>query len=511
MAEKIIIFDTTLRDGEQSPGASLNLAEKMEVARALRTLNVDVIEAGFPITSPGDFEAVKTIAQEIKGPIICGLARAVDKDIDRCWEAVKHSDRPRIHTFIATSDVHVEKKLRKSREEVIGMAVNAVQRARKYCDDVEFSPEDAARTDLDYMCAVVEACIEAGATTINIPDTVGYSNPWEFGARIAYLFKKVKNAKDAIISVHCHNDLGLSVANSLAAIREGARQVECTVNGIGERAGNASLEEVVMNIHTRPDYYAFKTDINLSHIYPASRLVSNLTGIVVQPNKAIVGGNAFAHEAGIHQDGVLKLRQTYEVMDPKQVGWKGTSMVLGKHSGRHALRQRLVELGYQTDDAIIERVYERFKVLADQKKNIYDEDLEALVEDESVDVPQTFILDTLEITSGNKIAPKAKVILTRGTESLQAEGTGDGPVDAAYKTIAELTGFDGELADYRIKAVTAGTDAQGEVTVTLRKNGNKVTGRGAHTDIIVASAKAYVNAVNKLAIMQKRDDLKDAV
>lgn len=512
MAEKITIFDTTLRDGEQSPGASMNLAEKMEVARALRNLNVDVIEAGFPITSPGDFEAVKTIAQEIKGPIICGLARAMQKDIDRCYEAVRHSDRPRIHTFIATSDVHVEMKLRKSREQVIEMAVNAVRHARSLCDDVEFSPEDAARTELDYMCAVVEACIEAGASTINIPDTVGYSNPWEFGRRIEYLFEKVRNVRDAVISVHCHNDLGLAVANSLSAIRAGARQVECTINGIGERAGNASLEEIVMNIHTRGDSFPFETGINTKHLYPASRLVSKLTGIVVQPNKAVVGGNAFAHEAGIHQDGVLKNAKTYEVMDPASVGWKGASMVLGKHSGRHALRQRLVELGYEVDDALLDRVYDRFKILADKKKNVYDEDLGALVEDETaLEVPPIYVLDTIETVSGNKTQARAKVVLQTEAGEVTGEATGDGPVDAAYKAICALTGFSGELAEYNIKAVTEGTDALGEVVVTLKKDNHRVVGRGATTDVVVASAKAFVNALNKMVAVERKEKPRDVV
>ena len=499
-AEKIIVFDTTLRDGEQSPGASMNINEKLDVARILQALKVDVIEAGFPISSPGDFESVKRVAQEIKGPIIAGLARAQDKDIDRCWEAVKHSKKPRIHTFIATSDVHVEKKLRKSRQEVVDIAVKAVARAKNYCDDVEFSCEDSARTDKKYICEVIEAVISAGAKTVNVPDTVGYSNPWEFGDLIRYIFENVPNVKDAVISVHCHNDLGLAVANSLAAVREGARQVECCINGIGERAGNASLEEFVMNVNTRKNFFGFRTDINTKYLYKASRLVSNITGIPVQPNKAIVGGNAFAHEAGIHQDGVLKERTTYEIMLPEDVGWKGTSMVMGKHSGRHAFKQRLIALGYNLNDELMQQAFERFKVVADKKKDIYDEDLEAIVEEISdvSETPEVYRLEYVQTTSGTTTAPTATVKLYKGEKSLEGAGCGDGPIDAAFQTIQRLTKTKSKLANYQLKAITGGTDAMGEVVVMIEEKGLVVNGRATSTDIIVASVKAYINALNKM-------------
>jgi 2-isopropylmalate synthase len=472
--------------------------EKMEIAHALARMGVDVIEAGFPISSPEDFESVKAIAQEVKGPVIAGLARTKNEDIDRCWEAVKHSDRPRIHTFIATSDVHVEKKLRKSREEVIEIAVNAVKRAKGYCEDVEFSPEDAARTDIDYMCKIIEAVIDAGATTINIPDTVGYSNPWEFGDRIRYVFKHVPNVERAVISVHCHNDLGLAVANSLAAVKAGAGQVECTINGIGERAGNASLEEIVMNIHTRKDFFGFTTGINTTQIYRASRLVSNRTGMLVQPNKAIVGSNAFAHEAGIHQDGVLKERTTYEIMTPESVGWKGTSMVLGKHSGRHAFRERLEQLGYQLDSDVFEKAFERFKILADKKKEIYDADLATIVADESRDIPERFHLEGFSVMSGTATKPTATVRLRIGDEVIESPATGDGPVDAALNAVKEITGTKSTLTSFNIQAVTRGADALGEVMVTIEEDGNTAVGRGSSTDIIDASVKAYLDALNRM-------------
>ena len=501
MSERIIVFDTTLRDGEQSPGASLNLVEKVEIAHQLKSLGVDVIEAGFPISSPGDFEAVSAVAREVKGPIICGLARARRQDIERCHEAVKHSDRPRIHTFIATSDIHVEKKLRKSKDEVIAIAVEAVRLAKSFVDDVEFSCEDAARTNKDYMCEVLEAVIDAGATTLNIPDTVGYSNPWEFAGIIAYLREHVKNIGKATISVHCHNDLGLAVANSLAAVRAGARQVECTINGLGERAGNASLEEIVMNIATRKDFYDFSTDINTREIYKTSRMVSHLTGMKVQANKAIVGGNSFAHEAGIHQDGMLKDSSTYEIMTPESVGWTGTSMVLGKHSGRHAFRERLIKLGYNLDEVNLERAFDRFKLLADKKKEIFDDDL-AVIASEIVDAldntREIFVLDYIQTSSGNTTVPTATVRLKKGEEDLVGSGNGDGPVDAAYSTIKALTGLEPKLVDYRIHSVTGGTDALGEVHVALEREGRTAVGRGSSTDVIVASALAYVNALNRL-------------
>jgi 2-isopropylmalate synthase len=514
MSERIIVFDTTLRDGEQSPGASLNLMEKVEIAHQLKKLGVDVIEAGFPISSIGDFEAVSAVAKEVQGPIICGLARARKQDIDRCYEAVKHSERPRIHTFIATSDVHVEKKLRKSKAEVIGYAVDAVKHAKSLLDDVEFSPEDAARTNLDYMCEVLEAVIEAGATTLNIPDTVGYSNPWEFGSIIDYIKQHVPNINKAIISVHCHNDLGLASANSLAAIRSGARQVECTINGIGERAGNASLEEVIMNLTTRASYFEFHTGINTEEIYKSSRMVSRLTGLQVQVNKAIVGGNAFAHEAGIHQDGMLKERTTYEIMTPESVGWKGTSLVLGKHSGRHAFNDRLIQLGYVLDDEKLNLAFERFKQLADKKKEIYDDDLAVIfseIVDKSSEVREIYSLEYIQATTGNSTLPTATVKLKKGDEKLIGSGCGDGPVDATYQTIKNLTALDPKLVDYQIHSVTGGTDALGEVHVALEKEGRTVVGRGSSTDVIVASALAFVNAMNRLeALFESAKEEADA-
>jgi len=509
MSERIIIFDTTLRDGEQCPGGSMNRTEKMEIAHLLARMGADVIEAGFPISSPEDFESVKAIAQDVKGPVICGLARARNEDIDRCWEAVKHSDRPRIHTFIATSDVHVEKKLRKTREEVIGFAVSAVERAKGYCEDVEFSPEDAARTDIDYMCKIVEAVISAGATTINIPDTVGYSNPWEFGERIRYVFEHVPNVDKAVISVHCHNDLGLAVANSLAAVQSGARQVECTINGIGERAGNASLEEVVMNIHTRKDFFGFTTGIDTTQIYRASRLVSNRTGMLVQPNKAIVGANAFAHEAGIHQDGVLKERSTYEIMTPESVGWKGTSMVLGKHSGRHAFRDRLDQLGYSLAPEVLEKAFERFKDLADKKKEVYDADLAAIVADETKDVPQKFRIEAFSVMSGSATSPTATVKLRVGEEMKEKSATGDGPVDAALNAVKEITETKSTLTSFNIQAVTRGADALGEVTVTIDEDGQTALGRCSSTDIIDASVRAYIDALNRMEVRRGQEERED--
>lgn len=502
MSNRVIIFDTTLRDGEQSPGASMNEREKMEVAHTLAELGVDIIEAGFPISSVGDFEAVSRVAQEIKGPVIAGLARTMDKDIDRCWEAVRHADKPRIHTFIGTSTVHREKKLRKSPDEVVAIAVKAVARAKSYCRDVEFSTEDAARTELEFMARIVQAVIAAGATTVNIPDTVGYSNPWEFGNLIAYLFEHVSNIGEAVISVHCHNDLGLSVANSLAAVRAGARQVECTINGIGERAGNASLEEVVMNLKTRKDFFGFETGIHTERLYKASRLVSNLTGIVVQPNKAIVGGNAFAHEAGIHQDGVLKDALTYEIMRPADVGWRGTSLVLGKHSGRHAFRDRLVSLGHALSEEALEQAFDRFKELADLKKDVFDEDLEAIVaevlESGPVGALDRWSIDHIQVMSGQSMIPATTIRLQRGGETRTGSATGDGPVDAIYKAIRQITGSPDRLVEYRINAVTAGTDALGEVALTIEDGPLRAHGRAAHTDIIMASANAYIQALNHL-------------
>jgi len=500
--EKIIIFDTTLRDGEQSPGASLNVKEKLEIAKQLTRLKVDVIEAGFPVSSPGDFEAVKTVAEEVRGPTICGLARAIEKDIISAAEALKNAQKKRIHTFIATSDIHLKYKLKMSRKEVLKNAVRAVKLAKEKVSDVEFSPEDAGRSDVDFLCEVVEAAIEAGAGTVNIPDTVGFTMPQEFGKLIKIITEKVKNVNQAIISVHCHNDLGLAVANSLAAIINGARQIECTVNGIGERAGNTSLEEVVMAIATRKDFFNFKADINTREIYKTSRMVSHLTGIPVQPNKAIVGANAFAHEAGIHQDGVLKEPTTYEIMRAETIGLKMSKLVLGKHSGRHAFRDRLEELGYHLPEDEFQRAFREFKKLADKKKEIYDEDLAVIIEGELISLPEIFSLVSLKVTSGTKLVPEASVTLKRKNKEITETGKGDGPIDAVYKTIDKITGLKGILADYSVRSVTKGKDAIGEVTIKLKTEEGVFLGKGASTDIIEASACSYLNAVNR--IMQRR-------
>lgn len=505
MKDKIIIFDTTLRDGEQSPGASLGVREKLEVARQLDRLGVDVIEAGFPIASPGDFEAVKLVAKEIKRPIITGLARAVNKDIDRAAEALRTAKHPRIHVFLATSKIHMKYKLRKAEEEILRQAVAAVKYARRYVKDVEFSPEDAARTEPEFLGQVVAAVIEAGATTVNIPDTVGYAMPGEFGNLINWLFENTPGIEDILLSVHCHNDLGLAVANSLAAVRNGARQVECTINGIGERAGNASLEEVVMAIATRHDMFNLKTNIDTKQIYKTSRLVSRLTGIPVQPNKAIVGENAFAHEAGIHQDGILKKRITYEIMRPEDVGLKESKLVLGKHSGRHAFKERLKHLGHKLSDSEIDKAFGRFKVIADKKKTIYDEDLETIIEDEISTIPETFQLEYFNVTCGNQTVPTATIRLRKQKQMFEDAACGDGPVDAVYKTIDRITGITGRLIDYNIKAVTGGKDAIGEVNIKVRfSEGRIVSGRGSSTDIIEASARAYLNAINKLVYWRKK-------
>ncbi|HWP47910.1 MAG TPA: 2-isopropylmalate synthase [Candidatus Limnocylindrales bacterium] len=510
MSEKVIIFDTTLRDGEQSPGASMNIEEKMQMARQLARLNVDVIEAGFPIASEGDFLAVKEIAQEIKGPIIAALARTTKQDIDRAWEALKYAERFRIHTFIATSDIHVKYKLRKTREEVLEDAINAVKRARNYTDDVEFSPEDAGRTKLDFLCKVIEEVIKAGATTINIPDTVGYTIPWEFGDLIAQIRNRVPNIDKAILSVHCHNDLGLAVANSLAAIKNGARQVECTINGIGERAGNASLEEIVMAIKTRKDLFNFvHTDIKTEEIYRTSRLLTQLTGLIVQRNKAIVGENAFAHEAGIHQDGVLKEKLTYEIMTPESIGRPSNELVLGKHSGRHAFRNRLEELGYKLSEEQLNEAFKRFKDLADKKKEIYDEDLQVIAGELSLSMPEAYTLEYLGIIGGTGIVPTATVKIRRGDQVVQQSGCGDGPVEAAYRAIDTITGIPGRLKEYSIRAVTKGKDAIGEALVVVDFDGQLVSGKGSSTDVIEASAKAYLNAVNKVVMKRGLKEVKD--
>lgn len=506
--EKIIIFDTTLRDGEQSPGASMNIEEKVRIANQLERLNVDVMEAGFPIASDGDFEAVKKIAQTIKGPQIAGLSRANNMDIDRAWEALKYAgDRGRIHTFIATSDIHMEHKLKMSAQQVLDTAIAAVKRAAGYTPNVEFSAEDATRTRLPFLAQVIEAAIEAGATTVNIPDTVGYTIPSEYFNIIGYLKENVANIDQAIISVHCHNDLGLAVANSLAAVQAGARQVECTINGIGERAGNCSLEEVVMALRTRHDILPYTTDVKTEQITASSKLLSSITGIQVQQNKAVVGANAFAHEAGIHQHGMLMNKETYEIMTPASVGLNQSKLVLGKHSGRHAFIDRLKHLGYDLTKDEIQKAFVRFKSLADMKKEIFDEDLDAIVADEILRVPDNIKLLQMNVSSGSFAAPTATVEMEIDGEVKKAAVMGDGPVDATFKAIKQLTGSEAPLLNFSVGAITGGTDAQGECTVRLKsEEGREVLGQGAHPDIIVASAKAYINALNKIAGLSKRTE-----
>jgi 2-isopropylmalate synthase len=474
---------------------------------------VDVIEAGFPISSPGDFESVKLVARQVKGPVIAGLSRASEKDIMACWNAVKYARRPRIHTFIATSDIHIERKLQKTREEVLEIAVKAVRLAKKFCDDVEFSAEDAVRSDFDYLCRVVAAVIDAGATTVNIPDTVGYAIPEEYGRMIGNLIARVDNIGRAVLSVHCHNDLGLAVANSLAAVAHGARQIECTINGIGERAGNAALEEVVMALRTRKDFFNLDCGINTKEIYKSSRLVSSLTGIPVQPNKAVVGANAFAHEAGIHQDGVLKERLTYEIMRPLDVGIPSNKLVLGKHSGRHALLRRLKELGYIINPAGLEKIYQKFKELADKKKTVFDDDILALAEERMSQAVETYVLDYLNTSSGSGIIPTATIRLSRHDGKAkhtvyQEAACGDGPVDAAYKAIDKIVGLKMKLSDYILRAISGGKDAQGEVNVKVVYTNITFTGRGTSTDIIEASAKAYLHAINKILSSSKNKPIK---
>jgi len=499
--DRVVIFDTTLRDGEQSPGASLNTAEKIEIAHALDLLKVDVIEAGFPITSPDDFEAVTQISKDIKRATVCGLARAVEKDIVRAAEALEHAKKPRIHTFVGTSPLHREHQLRKSKPQVLKLAVQAVKLAKSFTSDVEFSPMDASRTEPDYLAEIVEAAIDAGATTINIPDTVGYAMPGLFAELITMLLERVGNIKQAIISVHCHNDLGLGVANSLAAVKAGARQVECSINGLGERAGNAALEEVVMALRTRQDYFGVDTRLDTSRLVPISKLVSALTGISVQRNKAIVGRNAFAHESGIHQDGILKQRSTFEIMNPESVGAQQTELVLGKHSGRHALRTRMEALGFSLNKTQLDELFERFKMLADKKKEVYDEDLVAIIEEELSEVVNLFEMVSFQISSGNALVPTATVRIRRcETDEVVCDAaTGDGPVDAIYNCVSRITGIEAKLVDYRIRAVTGGRDAQGEVALQLATETLRANGRGVSTDILEASALAYVRAVNTLA------------
>src|SRR5437899_1140462 len=500
--DRIIIFDTSLRDGEQAPGFSMNTQEKLEMARQLARLNVDVIEAGFPISSDEDFEAVREVAKQVGtlegAPIICGLSRVGLGDIDRAWEAVKYARRSRIHTFVATSDIHLKYKLRKSRAEVLKAAVDAVKHARAYCEDVEFSPEDASRTDFDYMCEVLEAVIDAGARTINIPDTVGYAIPEEWFNRIMKIREHVKNSSKAVLSVHCHNDLGQAVANSLAAIRAGARQIECTINGIGERAGNASLEEIVMALKTRKDFFEIDTQVRTEEIFKSSRLLSSITGVHVQPNKAIVGENAFAHEAGIHQDGVLKEKLTYEIMRPEDIGRPSNKLVLGKHSGRHALAARLKDLGVDLSGPDLDRAFKAFKGLADRKKEVYDEDLMAIVTDEAAQGAAGYELEYLHVISGTGVVPSATVKLKKDGQVFQDSGVGDGPVDAVLNAIDAVTGMKGRLQDYSLRAATSGKDAIGEVSMKVDFDGTLVWGKGASTDVIEASARAYLSALNRV-------------
>lgn len=506
MKDQLIIFDTTLRDGEQSPGASMTRDEKMRIARALERLQVDVIEAGFPAASPGDFEAVQAVANIIKDSTVCGLARALDKDIDQAGAALKSAARSRIHTFIATSPIHMQMKLHMQPEQVIEHAVRAVKRARQFTDDVEFSPEDAGRSEEDFLCRILEAVIDAGATTLNIPDTVGYSVPQQFGATIANLIKRIPNSDKAVFSVHCHNDLGLAVANSLAAVMNGARQVECTINGLGERAGNASLEEVVMSVRTRHDVFACQTRIDTREILTCSKLVSSITGFPVQPNKAIVGANAFAHEAGIHQDGVLKSRETYEIMRAEDVGWSTNRMVLGKHSGRNAFKSRMTELGVEfLSEEELNEAFSRFKQLADKKHEIFDEDLQALISEVGFEAEDEQIkLVALKVCSETGEVPNAKVTLRIDNKEVTGNAEGGGAVDASLKAIEKLVMTHAVLALYSVNNITNGTDSQGEVTVRLEKAGRIVNGLGADTDIVIASAKAYINAVNKLLSPEQR-------
>jgi 2-isopropylmalate synthase len=502
--DKLIIFDTTLRDGEQAAGGALNINEKLEIARQLERLGVDVIEAGFPCSSPGDFKSVSLIAQEIKTPVVCALARAHPDDIDSAWEAVKEARRPRIHVFLSASDIHLMYQIKKSREQVLGLARDMVARAKKYTEDVEFSPMDASRTEPEYIYQILAAVIEAGAATVNIPDTVGYAVPDEFGNLIEGILQNVPNINRAIVSVHCHDDLGLATANSLEAVRRGARQVECTVNGIGERAGNASLEEVVMTVKTRGDLFKVTTGINTEQIYRASRLVSELTGFPVQPNKAIVGTNAFSHESGIHQDGVIKMPITYEIMDPKTVGIPASSLVLGKLSGRHAFRERLAELGYSLSEEDFGRAFIAFKELADKKKEVTDRDIESLIAQELRTTSEVYHLDCVQVSCGDRGIPTASVrLIGPGGEVLADASLGTGPVDAVYKAINRIVGVPNELTEFTVKSVTEGIDAIGEVLIRIDSEGVTYTGRGADTDVIVASAKAYMNALNRLLTAKK--------
>jgi len=498
--DKLYVFDTTLRDGEQSPGASMTKEEKIRIAKALDRMKVDIIEAGFPAASKGDFEAVQAVARTVKYSTVAGLARCKESDIDRAGEAVKDAPKSRVHTFIGTSPIHMEAKLKMTPDQVVEVAVASVERARQWTDDVEFSPEDAGRSEADFLCRIIEAAIDAGARTINIPDTVGYNVPEQYGALIRSLRERVPNSDKAVWSVHCHDDLGMAVANSLAGVMNGARQVECTINGLGERAGNASLEEIVMAVRTRRDVFPCDTDIETTEILPTSRLVANITGFHVQPNKAIVGANAFAHESGIHQDGVLKARETYEIMRAQDVGWSNNRMVLGKHSGRNAFRTKLEELGITFETAAeLDDVFDRFKDLADKKHEIFDEDLQALVSEANAEeVNEFYQLERLRVCCESNVVPEAEVVMTVDGEEKTARAKGDGPVDAAFKAIESIVDSGAELRLYSVNSITGGTDAQGEVTVRLMQADRIVNGQAADTDIVIASAKSYVNALNKL-------------
>jgi 2-isopropylmalate synthase len=502
--DRVIIFDTTLRDGEQAAGGSLNIQEKLEIARQLERLGVDVIEAGFPVTSPGDFEAVSLIAREVRTPVICVLTHANLDAVDQSWEAVKGAKQPRIHIVLSSSDIHLFYQLRKSREEILQMSYDTVARARKYCDDIEFSAMDASRTEPEYIYQILKAVIDAGATTVNIPDTVGYAMPDEFGDLVEGVFKNVPNIERATVSVHCHNDLGLAVANSLKAIKCGARQVECTINGIGERAGNASLEEIVMAIKTRQDFYNLTTNVDTTQIYRTSRLVSELTGFPVQPNKAIVGANAFRHSSGLHIDGVIKMPITFEIMDPKTVGIPSSSLVLGKTSGRHAFKERLAELGYSLSDDDFNRAFAAFKELADKKKDVTDKDIESVVAEEKRTVSEIYHLDRIQVTCGDRGIPTAAVrLIGPDGEAIADAALGTGPVDAVYKAINRIVGVPNMLTEFTVKSVTEGIDAIGEVLIRIESDGTTYTGRGADTDVLVASAKAYMNALNRLLAAKK--------
>ncbi len=495
--ERIYFFDTTLRDGEQSPGVSLNVKEKLEIAGQLKKLGVDVIEAGFPIASSGDFEAVKAIAEKIRGPVIAALSRTDRRDIDRAWEALKGAENPLIHVFLATSDIHLKFKLQKSREQVLEEAAAAIKYAKQLCPAVEFSAEDASRSDPKYLAQVVTRVIEAGATVVNIPDTVGYAVPEEYGAFIRELMANVPNIDQAIVSVHCHDDLGMAVANSLAGLANGARQVECAVNGIGERAGNASLEEIIMALYTRKSFYNKEFAINYGEIFKTSRLVSHLTGMVIQPNKAIVGKNAFAHESGIHQDGVLKERSTYEIMSASLIGASEDNLVLGKHSGRHAFRDRLINMGYVLEDQDFEQAFRNFKDLADKKKEITSTDLEALVKEQTIAIPEKYSLKYLQITSGTGMVPTATIKIEIDNMVFETAAIGDGPVDAACRAVDKITDIFGKMVDYKLNAVGSGKDALGEVITQIQIDGQVYTGRGLSTDVIEASVKSYINAINR--------------